>query len=318
MIPRSCLPIVLGALLGASGCGPSAVGEAASAVTGGAPDPGDPAVAALYLDRSHTAFCTGTLIAPRVVLTAAHCLDSEGYPWIHREVFFGSDVEEAGEVIAVDAAVVHPGHEPDSAAHDIALLVLDEPASASPVPLVVAGAPPLAPPEALRVVGFGITVYDASTGGEKRTGQAALAVVSALDLEGAPDPSQPCAGDSGGPVLVRDGDVERLAGVVSRGDEQCEDHFFAARVDDPDDHDFIASNLAAVAAGEDPEGATTDTGCSVAPGQPGSGLRLLAALAIAGCTLRRRRARGRAPSPSSRPHGRRGVAQMRAPTKTLR
>src|SRR5262249_28035621 len=85
--PRPALPSPLRAppamvraaavLLRAAGCAPAAPGADTEAIVNGSSDAGkDPAVVLIHLINSRggeIANCTGALIAPRVVITAAHC-----------------------------------------------------------------------------------------------------------------------------------------------------------------------------------------------------------------------------------------------------
>jgi len=73
-VPRAIA--ILGAILTTSliGCGAAdsrATAEISRSITNGTMDDGDPAVVALLF--SGQAYCTGTVIAGRWVLTAAHC-----------------------------------------------------------------------------------------------------------------------------------------------------------------------------------------------------------------------------------------------------
>src|SRR5688572_13370924 len=72
-------------------------------IVAGELDPGDPAVVALLGDD----LCTGTLVAPRVVVTSAHCLGGDSPD----SVFLGTDVREEGERLDVVERLAHPRSE---------------------------------------------------------------------------------------------------------------------------------------------------------------------------------------------------------------
>ena len=209
---------------------PSArVGSTAAAITNGTSDTEDPSVVGL-VDANGMLLCTGTLVSPNVVLTAAHCLDGVTTN-ITDQIFFGRSVHDAGTFVAVTGALVHPEYDPSTLENDLALLALASSAPAAPRPLRAPTPDAALTNATLRVVGYGDTTADAGDFGQKHTGTSTVASVTATSLELAAAPSQQCFGDSGGPALLAVDGVEYLGGVTSHGDNACLANATDTRVD---------------------------------------------------------------------------------------
>ncbi len=155
--------------------------EARDAIQDGYLDDGDRAVVGIYNDEIG-AICTGSLIAPNVVLTARHCVSdmaneldgqitcrSTRFTDTHlaRRIFVTTDAEigRYARFYGGSEVVLLPGEGTDAfCGNDQAILILDEPIPESEaVPLVPRVDVPLAEGEEYYAVGFGAT-NDASTG----------------------------------------------------------------------------------------------------------------------------------------------------------
>lgn len=208
--------------------------RSSSSITNGAADAADPAVVALVERRSTCPlrgaipFCSGVLVAPDVVLTAAHC--AALHPAHDVEVFAGADASlGSGAFAAVASLTLHPAYDPATDADDLALLRLASPLSIAPVKIAttldasIVGA-------SVRVVGFGVDRAD-GVAGPKRSGTATVTSLGAQTLRYAPSPSNTCSADSGGPTFATVAGVEELVAVTRSGDDACLVWGDATRVD---------------------------------------------------------------------------------------
>jgi secreted trypsin-like serine protease len=197
-------------------------------IIGGAPETGYPAVGA-FLEEGRW-FCTGTVIAPNVVLTAAHCL-SEYQSAAGLEFFLGSDANEpdSGRRIALASLHVHPDYaQTDNA--DIAIAILSEDADVTPMPVRLEALDDSVVGERATFVGFGFTVRDVS-GGVKYAADIPLSVINEYFVGYNTPGVNTCQGDSGGPAFLDFGNGETVIGVTSYGDALCEADGYNTRTD---------------------------------------------------------------------------------------
>jgi hypothetical protein len=220
--------------LGALACGEAPPGVAVptlardEAIVGGAVFSGLPAIGALVDEDG--IFCSGTLIAPRTVLTAGHCLD-------------GITADDVGFAIGTDAASPthllrarrlerHPRFDRRTLANDIGRVLLERDAPVAPLPVLGHLDADWVDAE-LFFVGYGVTNGTSGRGaGRKRGVWMPITEVAATTFSYASPGKATCYGDSGGPALHRDAvGAYFVAGVTSWGDARCVRFGVDTRVD---------------------------------------------------------------------------------------
>jgi hypothetical protein len=213
--------------------------------------------------------CTGTLIAPRVFLTAGHCV-GDGVTavrvWFDSDLTGNQEYPYGGATSIEGTPIPHPEYEWGvSDPHDVGLVILDEAVNDLDPAL-------LPDPDLLTVlkkdrlleggyeegvffrsVGYGgtldswpppVLVYDKVRRVSESEYVSLTKSTLHLSQKAVFDESGSCFGDSGGPVFWVDPDGnEIIAAVTSSGDGQCVATGFDYRVDVPDILEWIYSQF---------------------------------------------------------------------------
>jgi trypsin len=216
-----------------------AVAAPAFAITGGTLD-GDahPAVALLLADRGNgpEPDCSAALVAPKLLVTAAHCASG---PVTDRVwVTFDSRYAPGSALLP---GTLHPDPAWSPAAkdtHDLAVVVLDEPAPVTPLALPPAGLlekPALKGTE-LVSVGYGYADRSFDFDGYRRVSTASFTSLKPTELKLSQKPGGVCFGDSGGPRLSG----STVVAVTSTGNRNCTGQSLSYRLDTPSALAFVA------------------------------------------------------------------------------
>ena len=230
-------------------------------------------------------YCSGTVVASNVVLTAGHCvanidtgvtLPASSFTVFTGDVDWTAPTEQASPVTQV---LTYPGFDPSTGYGDAGVLVLATATTAPVIPLATPADESLIDAgSAISIAGWGAT---SGTGGLSDVLESATIGVQTTDYcnsqDGADslifDPSSEfcaidqvnyasgtCHGDSGGPAIVTPTPTSVLeVGIVSRADAYCRTVWpdIFTRVDLVSD--WVSSEIAAVAPSPVPAPALTGT-----------------------------------------------------------
>lgn len=209
--------------------------------------------------------CSGTVVDPVHIVTAAHCVVSEtGARATPDQVKVAAGTPDVttptgvarGQLKQVGVVRVHPRYAPGQFFDDAAVLTLSTPldfasGAVQPLPMANVGTT-VSPGRTVRITGFGITGPTADDFGTLRAVNV-RAVIGGRDCANtAPGAflctqgtnKGACSGDSGGTATIGTGAARRLIGITDIADSNCRGLNFFATVAAPEIRAFLDAAIA--------------------------------------------------------------------------
>ena len=231
-----------------------ALAAPAGAIINGTEDgPGHPNVGGLVADQAYSdgtwVYCTGTLIAPKVFLTAAHCAEGDRV-----RVTFDADYQD-GDTVYTGTFHADPLYNRTvSDPHDIAVVVLDSAPPITPAQLPAADSlSKLRAGQLFTSVGYGAYEVTNSPGGHQlRYNDVRMVATGTLNavnpawlrlsMNASTGDGGTCYGDSGGPNFLGNSDI--VAATTITGDQLCRATNVDYRLDTPSARNFLDDYVA--------------------------------------------------------------------------
>jgi secreted trypsin-like serine protease len=194
------------------------------------------------------AVCTGTVVSPTTILTAAHCF-ARGATSIQ----IVTTINGKQSAVAGSSYTIHPqwGAADNVMFNDVAIVRAARRLSTPITPILLSRSP--ADSEDAVVAGYGQTTNE---GGAEQNVYAGRAIVDDVSdnhiyIDYTRSQAHPCRGDSGGALFVANGNGVAIVGVVSQSDPSIDvedickpgDRTLYTNVRDPSVSAFIRANI---------------------------------------------------------------------------